>query len=384
MTFPIGVQMLVLCGSQEVPTPLGPILTDLLISAEVTEVADGQAGFRLVFGGERDSQGVGTEYAVIDDGRLQPGKRVIVAAVAGADPAPLIDGLVTDVWLDPGATPGSARVVISGADLSVAMDLAERITSYPDMNEAMIVEEIVARYARFAIVPEVIPPLEMELPTPVQRTPIQHGTDLDYLYAMADRFGYTFTVRPGLVPGTNVARWGPPIRIGTPFSALTVGGSTLDNVESLTFILDGRSAITVEGVVPDTTGLTSDVPIAAPLSTLEPPLSMSTPYPDGAMLRSRQPRGGEGQSLIRAMALAQGRVNRSANRVARAEGTLEVPSYGQVLRAGSIVGVRGAGLSFDGFWAVDKVVHQLRRQAYRQSFSLTRDGTGALLPAVVP
>jgi len=384
MGFPIGVQMLVLCGSQEVPTPLGPTLTDLLISAEVNEVADGQAGFRLVFGGQRDSAGTGTEYAVIDDGRLQPGKRVIVAAIAGADPAPLIDGLVTDVWVDPGATPGAARVVISGADLSVAMDLQEKITSYPDMNEAMIVADIIARYARFAIVPEIVPPLEMELPTVVQRTPIQHGTDLDYLYAMADRFGYTFTVRPGLVPGTNVARWGPPIRLGSPSPALTVGGSTLDNVDSLTFTLDGRSAITVQGVIPDSTGLTADVPVAALMSTLEPPLSMTTPYPDGAMLRARQPRGGEGYSLIRAEALAQGRVNRAGNRVARAEGELEVVTYGSVLRAGTLVGVRGAGLSFDGFWAVDKVTHHLRRQAYRQTFSLTRDGTGALLPVVVP
>lgn len=384
MSFSAGIRMLVLCGSQEVPTPLGPILTELIASAEVTETADGQAGFRLVFGGERDSGGTGTEYAVMEDGRLQPGCRVIIAAVTGAVPVPIMDGLVTGLWLDPGTNPGNARVVVSGADLSVAMDLHERIASYPNMNEAMIVAELVARYARFAIVPEIVPPLEMELPTVLQRTPIQHGTDLDYLYAMADRFGYVFTVRPGAVPGVNVAYWGPPPRLGTPLPALSVGEGTLGNVNSLSFTLDGRAAFTVSGLIPDSAGFVSDIPVDAPMPTLEPPLARHSPFPSSSMLGSRQLRNSEGFSLLRAMALAQGRVNLSSTRVARAEGEIDVVRYGSLLRPARLVGVRGAGATFDGNWMVDRVVHTLRRQEYRQSFSLSRDGTGALLPAVLP
>src|SRR3954463_10010773 len=138
MAFTTGVHMLVLCGSQEAPTPLGPTLTDLIESVEVTELADGQSGFRLVFGGDRDNAGAAPDYAVLEDGRLQPGCRVIVAALSGLVPTAIMDGLVTELWLDPGSTPGHARIVVSGADLSAAMDLEERITSYPDMNEAMI------------------------------------------------------------------------------------------------------------------------------------------------------------------------------------------------------------------------------------------------------
>ncbi|WP_204350468.1 hypothetical protein, partial [Klebsiella pneumoniae] len=62
------------------------------------------------------------------------------------------------------------------------MDLTEKIRGYPDMDDELIVLEILAQYERFAIIPETIPPAESDFPTIVQRTPIQYGTDLEYLY----------------------------------------------------------------------------------------------------------------------------------------------------------------------------------------------------------
>ena len=55
-----------------------------------------------------------------------------------------------------------------------------------------------------------------------------------------------------------------------------------------------------------------------------------------------------------------------------------------VTRARKLVGVRGVGTSYDGFYFVRRVTHTLRPGEYRQSFTLSRDGTGALLPVVVP
>ena len=48
------------------------------------------------------------------------------------------------------------------------------------------------------------------------------------------------------------------------------------------------------------------------------------------------------------------------------------------------MGVGGAGFSYDGFYYVRRVTHTLKPGEYRQSFTLSRDGTGALLPVVVP
>jgi hypothetical protein len=68
----------------------------------------------------------------------------------------------------------------------------------------------------------------------------------------------------------------------------------------------------------------------------------------------------------------------------RAEGDLDSARYGHVLRARRPVGVRGAGTTYDGFYFVRRVTHTIRDGEYSQSFSLSREGTGALLPVVVP
>ncbi|MGK6319605.1 hypothetical protein [Sphingomonas sp. DT-204] len=384
MSFPVGIQLAVLAGNQEVPTPIGPLLADLLIEAEVVEVADGQGLFRLTFGAQRDSDGTGAEVEVLSDGRLSAGNRVLVIAMEAALPTVLIDGLVTDIWLDPGTNPGASRIVVSGADLSVAMDLKEQIKGYPDMDDEMIVLEIIAQYERFAIVPETIPPSESDFPTVLQRTPIQYGTDLEYIYDLANRYGYVFTMRAGPVPFTNTAYWGPPKRVGIPAPALTVGDSTFANVDQLTFSQNGRAAFQVMGLIPGPLEETPALPIAALEPTLLPPLALKSPFPMSSLLGQKLPTGSDGFDEIRAMGFAQGRVNTSSTQVARAEGELDVKRYGSILRSGGLVGVRGAGTSFDGMWSVEKVTHKLRRNEYKQQFVLGRDGIDPVEPVVLP
>ena len=45
--------------------------------------------------------------------------------------------------------------------------------------------------------PMVIPPPTIDQPIPIERTPVQQGTDLDVPRTMAQRFGYVFYVDPG-------------------------------------------------------------------------------------------------------------------------------------------------------------------------------------------
>jgi hypothetical protein len=299
-------------------------------------------------------------------------------------PTVLIDGLVTDIWLDPGTNPAASRIVVSGADLSVAMDLKEQIKGYPDMDDEMIVLEIIAQYERFAIVPETIPPAESDFPTVLQRTPIQHGTDLEYIYDLANRYGYIFTLRAGPVPLTNTAYWGPPKRVGMPAPALTLGNSTFANVEQVTFGWNGRAAFQIMGLIPGPLEETPALPIVALEPTLLPPLALKSPFPLSSLLGEKLPTGSDGFDEIRAMGQAQGRVNKSSTQVAKAEGVLDVSRYGSILRSGGLVGLRGAGTSFDGMWSVEKVTHKLRRNEYKQQFVLSRDGTEPLEPVVLP
>ena len=63
-----------------------------------------------------------------------------------------------------------------------------------------------------------------------------------------------------------------------------------------------------------------------------------------------------------------------------AEGELDVQRYGEVLKPRGLVGLRGAGFTNDGFYYVKSVTHKIRRGEYKQSFSLSREGRGALSP----
>jgi hypothetical protein len=68
--------------------------------------------------------------------------------------------------------------------------------------------------------------------------------------------------------------------------------------------------------------------------------------------------------------------------VVTGSGTLTVDRYGTILRARSLVGVRGAGLAFDGFHYVDSVTHEIKPGEYKQAFTLKRNALITSLPLV--
>ena len=63
-------------------------------------------------------------------------------------------------------------------------------------------------------------------------------------------------------------------------------------------------------------------------------------------------------------------------------GTLDVARYGRLLKSRQLVGVRGAGLPFDGLYYVKSVTHDIKRGEYKQSFTLARNGLISTVPTV--
>jgi hypothetical protein len=47
-----------------------------------------------------------------------------------------------------------------------------------------------------------------------------------------------------------------------------------------------------------------------------------------------------------------------------------------------LVGVRGAGLAYDGLYYVKSVTHKIKAGEYKQLFELTRNGLISTLPRV--
>jgi len=65
-----------------------------------------------------------------------------------------------------------------------------------------------------------------------------------------------------------------------------------------------------------------------------------------------------------------------------ATGELDALRYGDLLMPRALVDLRGAGYSNDGTYYVKSVTHTIKTGEYKQRFTLTREGIGALSPVV--
>ena len=189
-----------------------------------------------------------------------------------------------------------------------------------------------------------------------------------------------FYVEPGPLPGSNIAYFGPDIRIPVPQPALNVNMDAETNVESLSFSFDGLAKkITVVTIFDPVTGKIP-IPIPVPnLDPLRPPMGVKLPLPSKLEFAEGMGSLGLSDALNQTIGIMFG-----ANDSITASGALDVMRYGQALRSRMMVGVRGAGLTYDGLYYVNTVTHNLKRGEYKQSFSLSRDGQISNTPVVMP
>ncbi len=360
------------------PVPASPLLLDALDHVEVTTSDRGRSGFQIVFSAGRSGSADLIDYPLLSQPELRPFSRVVLLVAFGGPPKVLMDGVITHRELLPGDLPGNGTLTITGEDVSVMMDLEEKNAEHPAQDESTIATLLIGSYPSFGMVPQVTPPPLTDAPVPIERVPVQRGTDLAYLNAMAARFGFVCYVIPGPAPMTNTVYWGPPVRSGPPQPALTVDMGADTNVERISFRADGLAPAKVRGVVQDPDS--NQVVTVASAASLRLPLSAQ---PDWQALPATRTMltSASGLTAAQALARAQGAADASTDSVT-ATGTLDALAYGDLLTARGLVGLRGAGWTHDGLWYVQQVTHRIRRGEYTQAFTLTRDGSGSTLAAV--
>ncbi len=379
----LGIQLMLLVGPT-VAVPAPPTLIENIDRVEVSTSDQHHSGFQITFRAGRSGLGGLLDYEVVAHPLLRAGNRVVIIVVVNAIPRVLMDGLITNRQLNPGVGSGTGTFTVTGDDLSVALDRDEVITEHPAQNEMIIALKLIAKYAQYGLIPQVLPPPTVDFPLPVERTPVQRGTDLQYLETLARRFGYVFYLRPGPVPLTSTAYWGPPVRVGLPARALSIQLGPATNVESLDFQYDSRAAVRVEGSVDDR-NLNTYLPVMTFVSTRVPPLAAMPALPfDLPNVRKTNLTNSEGLNYAQAFARAQAMTDASMDAVLTASGEVDAAVYGDVLEARGLVGVRGAGYLHDGLYYVKSVSHAISRGQYKQRFTLTREGHGATVPAVLP
>lgn len=375
----LGTQLTLMVGGS-VPLPASPAMAESLESVEVTHSDTGRSGFQLTFAMGR-SRGDVLDYPLLSNPSLRPCNRVILIVTFNAIPEVLMDGIITDQQFSPGNEPGAARLTVTGEDVSVMMDIEERSAEHPAQPEMAIALKLIASYAQYGLVPMVIPPPTLDIPLPTERTPVQQGSDLQYLQQMAERFGYVFYVTPGPAPMSNTAYWGPPVRVGVPQRAISINMGPDTNAEIPSFRYDGLAPAFVEGQVQDR-NTEQAMPVRSVAST-RIPLASQPAWATQGCTRSRQFRQ-SGRNTVQAFAQAQAETDASTDRTVEASGELDASRYQGLLKPRALVGVRGAGYSYDGFYYVQRVSHNIRRGEYKQAFTLRRDGLGAISPVVTP
>ncbi len=382
-----GVHLTVLMG----PVTFSPIPTDLvdaLISVQITESAGERGGFQLTFAVSNRSR---IQRELLPGGFFDPPRRVIVVVTLNGTPRVLMDGIITRHELNIAANPSESTLVITGSDLTQVMDLIDfSFIPWPALPPHGIVLTLVAKYAVYGIFPKVVPSILSLVDSPLIRVPKQEGTDLAYIRELAAQNGYVFYIEPGPFPGVNVAYWGPEIKRGTPQAALTVNHDGGSNVDTLSFSFDGLAKTLYVLFVQDRDS-GSPIPLPVPdITPLNPRLGRKVPFPLSFTPLNRSGSHTEDekndtarQHPVEAMARALAKASRSAD-VITATGSLDVLRYGQSLRARALVGVRGAGVAYDGLYFVKSVTHLLQRGVYRQNFNLTRNAHISLSNTLSP
>lgn len=365
-----------------VPAPAPAALMEALESVEITTSDESPDGFQLHFHADRKA-GLTSDFALLSQQLLVAGNRVLITVTLEGSSTVLMDGLITNLELSYTRAGGASALTVTGEDVSVAMDLVELSMEYPMMPDSLIAEAVLIKYAPFGVLPEVVPTLSSSATLPLDGVPQQNTTDRKYLQQLAAAHGNVFFVKPGPAPLMNTAYWGPPVRFGVPQKALSIDLGPATNVESLQFQYTPLNTETVYGMVQDTE-LEIDLPVVTLLSTRTPPLAAAPALGANLVFQRRSLFTDPRLGILDAMIQAQMTTDRSTDRVVVGQGELDVLRYGAILTAPGMVAVRGAGQSFDGLYAVQSVSHKLSRGSYRQSFTLSREGLGTTIPAVVP
>jgi hypothetical protein len=351
-----------------VPLPVPKEVLDALTSVSVTINSDSTSGFQLEFTLSNNSP-LQTLF-LLSSGAPIPLVRVVIIVTVNGNTEVLMDGVMTNLEIRPGADASHSVLSVIGEDLTKVMDYIDFSGfPFPGMPPEARVGLILLKYSWLGIIPLVIPSVLIDIPIPTDRVPEQQGKDLQYIRSLAEEVGYVFYIDPGPEPGMSVAYWGPEIKVGAPQKALNINMDAATNIEnvSCSFKSQGR-VMPIIYIQNQQTHVPIPIPIPD-ISPLNPPLGIVEPIP----LNFEPIPETAKYSPIRAAVIGLTKAARTAEAVT-ATGSLNVVRYGAILKARRLVGLRGVGPAFDGLYYVKNVKSSIKRGEFKQDFTLTRNG----------
>ena len=372
-----GIHLTLMIGPA-VPVPAPRFVLDALQSVDITVNDTGPSVFQLRFTISKRSP---LETLFLLTGGAAPISilRVVVMVTVGGAPSVLIDGVVTQQQMLPGADAAHSTLSITGEDLSVVMGQIDFSGfPFPATPAEGRVGLMLLKYAWLGIVPMVIPSVMIDVPIPTNQIPSQQGTDLDYINELADKVGYVFYLEPQSTPGMSIGYWGPQIKVGVPQPALNINMDAHTQLRGAVVHLRQPAARAADGLRLQRAHRRSRFPFRSRTSRRSVRRSA---WSSRSRSSSKPIDGVSKYSIPKAVMIGMAKAARTADAV-KGEGSLDVLRYGRVLQPRRLVGVRGAGMAFDGLHYVQSVTHQIKRGEYKQRFKLVRNGLISTLPSV--
>ena len=290
---------------------------------------------------------------------------------------PVFDGYITAVHVSLEGQPCSGNIEVSGMDTSILMSLEEKITTWKNMADSDIVQQILSNYG-VQVQVDSTPTVHQENDTTI----VQRGTDIQFVRDLAQRNGMEFYFETDKESGKVIAYFRAPQLTGTPQPDLAIQFEEESNLRSFSARLSGQRPLNVKtqqldvkANSPNTaqsndTQLTklgdkdANTLIGGPLESLVIPkeaqaqmLVLGPPTSDATELHT----------LVQA-------VRDEASWLIVAQGEINSDAYQRVLRPHRLVLVKGAGTPYNGKYYVTSVVHELRGVgSYLQRFEVRRN-----------
>ncbi len=345
-----------------------------LTNVEITDNAVERDVFQMTFSLGKNQP---RDYSLLRTGLFQPRTRVAIVLQIGASVEPLISGVITHFQLNPSNEAGMSSFTVTGDGIDLMLDLEERNDKFERHSDTTIVQQLVDKYAKFGLILNVAAEAQKLQPPDGNRLiPRQYATDLEYIQQMAERNGFVFYADP-LPSGKVNVYWGPENRKGSAQPALTMNMGSATNVTRLNFTQDTRVPLTAQGDRLPVDGKNkTDESISPPTEFDVEDLAAEKAFVDRVVLMRDIAKYPTERARQRSTELMKARFG-----AVSANGEVDTVRYGHILRAGLLVGVRGAGALYNGDYYVSKVTHTIEysksTQRYTQSFELKRESLGA-------
>ncbi len=307
-------------------------------------------------------------WSVIDDNTFQRLTKIRVNVNVGSGKTePLIEAYVTEANANFANQPGQSVLNIVAMEPTVLMNLAEDNKAWPNMADSDIADRIFRDH-------EFVPVVDQTQPTWQENdyVPMQRGTDIQFLQALAKRNGFECYVELNPDSGQVEGHFHLPKLQQTPQGVLSVNMGDATNVNSFNARFDNLGPTTAKASNIDVDSQDDQDGDAdeQELTDLGATPSLASTNPRQVLL------SGTGLSTTGELkTAAQAEVDRSSWAIT-AEGEVNTVAYGDVLRAKRPVLVRGAGPQFSGTYYVQSVTHTINGDGYSQRFSLKRNALG--------